>query len=329
MPLVDRFGRTIRKLRISVTDRCNFRCVYCMPAGPIAWLPRHQLLTYEEITRLTGIMVGMGVEKVRLTGGEPLARRDIPRLVRLLSGIEGLHSISMTTNGYFLPPLAQELRQAGLTSVNISLDTLRRDRFLKITGRDYFDRVMEGIEAADAAGLPVKINAVVMRDFNDDEIGDFSRWAAETGHAVRFIEFMPLDGDQRWDRSRVVTAEEILARLADVGSVEPVHNDPSEPARLYRVGLPGARPAVIGIIPTVSQPFCRHCDRIRLTAEGRIRNCLFAVEEHDLRTLLRSGADDATLAEAIAQAVWIKWEGHLINRPEFRRPAKAMYAIGG
>ena len=326
--LVDRFGRVVRKLRISVTDQCNFRCVYCMPAGPVDWLPRSALLTFEEMARVARICVAMGVDKIRLTGGEPLARRDLERLVALLAAIPGLRSLSMTTNAYFLPAKATALRAAGLQSLNISLDTLRRERFAELTRRDYFPRVMEGIEAARQAGFhPIKINAVVVRGVNDDEIPDFGRWAAETGFVVRFIEFMPLDGDRRWTRERVVTADEILARLQELGPVEAVDNDPSDPAREYRLG----NGAVIGIIPTVSRPFCRHCDRIRLTADGRLRNCLFALREHerDLRALLRQGADDEEVAQAIAEAVWVKWEGHLINRPGFRRPERAMYAIGG
>lgn len=331
MELIDQFGRTVRKLRISVTDRCNFRCVYCMPAGQIEWLPRAELLTYEEIARLARIMVGMGVEKVRLTGGEPLARRDLDRLVALLARIEGLRSISMTTNGYWLPQMARRLREAGLGSVNISLDTLRRERFVELTRRDYFSRVLEGIEAAREAGLgPIKINAVLMRGINDDEVGDFARWAAEMGFEVRFIEFMPLDGDRRWNRDRVVTAGEILERLQQqLGPVEPLNNDACDPARLYRVRTGSGREATVGIIPTVSGPFCQHCDRIRLTADGHVRNCLFAVEEQDLKPLLRGGADDRTLAGAIAKAVWVKWKGHLINLPGFERPQRAMYAIGG
>ena len=324
--LVDRFGRVVRKLRISVTDQCNFRCIYCMPAGPIDWLPRSELLTFEEIARVARICVGMGVEKIRLTGGEPLARREVERLVALLAAIPALQSLSMTTNGYFLPQKAKALRAAGLQSLNISLDTLRPERFLTLTRRDYFGRVMEGIEAAREAGFsPIKVNAVVIRGINDDEIPDFARWAAQTGFIVRFIEFMPLDGDRLWSRERVVTADEILRRLQELGPVEPLGNDPSEPAREYRL----TNGAVIGIIPTVSRPFCRFCDRIRLTADGRLRNCLFALQEHDLKGLLRGGASDEAIARAIEDAVWAKWEGHLIDRPEFQRPERAMYAIGG
>lgn len=323
---MDRFGRVVRKLRISVTDQCNFRCVYCMPAGPVQWLPRDELLTFEEIARVARLCVAMGVEKIRLTGGEPLARRQVERLVEMLAAIPGLRSLSMTSNGYFLPHKARALKEAGLQSVNISLDTLRPERFAAITRRDYFHRVWAGIEAAREAGFsPIKVNAVVMRGINDDEILDFALWAGRCGVVVRFIEFMPLDGDERWSRERVVEADEILARLAPLGPVEPLHNDPSDPAREYRL----ANGAVIGIIPTVSRPFCRFCDRIRLTADGKIRNCLFALEEPDLRPLLRGGAGDDEVAEFIRQAVWVKWEGHLINRPDFRRPARAMYAIGG
>lgn len=300
-----------------------------MPAGPIEWLPQRELLSYEEIARVTRILVRMGVEKVRLTGGEPMARRDIDRLVALLHGIEGLHSIGMTTNGYYLEGRAETLRRSGLSSLNVSLDSLRRERFFELTRRDHFGRVMAGIEAARAAGFPIRINAVVMRGKNDDEVPDFAAWASEKGYTVRFIEFMPLDSDKIWNRSLVVTADEMLERLRQIGEVEPAGNDPSDPARQYRVRLAPGKEATIGIIPSVSRPFCRHCDRIRLTAEGRIRNCLFAHEEHDLKAMLRGGASDEAIAEAVRRAVWAKWEGHLIDRPGFRRPERPMYAIGG
>ncbi len=297
-----------------------------MPAGEVDWLPRDELLTFEEHARVARICVQMGVEKIRLTGGEPLARRDLERLVAMLAAIPNLRGLSMTTNGYYLPQKARLLREAGLRSVNISLDSLRRDRFAELTRRDYFDRVLAGIEAAAQAGFsPIKINCVVMRGINDDEIVEFARWGARTGFVVRFIEFMPLDGDRRWSRERVVSSDEILQRLQELGPIEPLHNDPSDPAREYRL----ANGAVVGIIPTVSQPFCQHCDRIRLTAEGKIRNCLFAHREFDVKELVRGGASDEAIAEAIARAVWAKWEGHLINQPGFVQPSRVMYAIGG
>ncbi|MDI3297988.1 MAG: GTP 3',8-cyclase MoaA [Bacillota bacterium] len=322
--LVDRFGRVVRKLRISVTDRCNFRCQYCMPSENVRWLPRSEILTFEEIARLARVAVGLGVQRVRLTGGEPLARPEMEVLVEQLAAIEGLRDLSMTTNGYFLPEKAEALRRAGLGSLNISLDSLRRDRFAELTRRDTFERVLEGIRAALAAGFPVKINTVLMRGINEDEVTDFIEWGRQMGVRVRFIEFMPLDGDRRWSRERVVTADEILAEAAKLGPVESVEADPHQPARAYRVA--GVE---FGIIASVSRPFCHQCDRIRLTADGKIRNCLFALEETDLRGPLRSGADDEALAAVMRGAVWSKWEGHLINRQDFRQPERAMYAIGG
>lgn len=326
--LIDKFGRIVRKMRISVTDRCNFRCQYCMPAENIPWLPRQEILTFEEIERLTRIAVELGVEKIRLTGGEPLARADLDRLIRMLKTIPGIKQLSMTTNGYHLPQKARLLREAGLDSVNISLDSLKPERFFELTRRDYFDRVMEGIEAAAKVGYdPLKINCVVMRDINDDEIADFLRWGERHDYIVRFIEFMPLDGDRKWSRERVVTAKEILERAeAELGPIMPVDTPASDPARLYTYGEGKAR---FGIIASVSQPFCGACDRIRLTADGKIRNCLFSVDELDLRTAMRAGADDDELAEIMKQAVWIKWAGHLINQQDFVQPERAMYAIGG
>ncbi|MDI3316978.1 MAG: GTP 3',8-cyclase MoaA [Bacillota bacterium] len=322
--LVDRFGRVVRKMRISVTDRCNFRCQYCMPSENVRWLPRGEILSFEEITRVTRVAVGLGVRRVRLTGGEPLARPELEVLVGQLAAIEGLQDLSMTTNGYFLPEKAEALRAAGLKSVNISLDSLRRERFAELTRRDSLERVLEGIRAARAAGFPVKINTVLMRGVNEDEVADLIAWSGENGVLLRFIEFMPLDGDRQWSRERVVTAGEILAQAAKLGPVEAVEADPHQPARLYR-----AAGVVFGIIASVSQPFCRQCDRIRLTADGKIRNCLFALAEADLRGPLRAGADDQQLAAVMRDAVWSKWEGHLINQTGFRPPERAMYAIGG
>ena len=324
--LIDKFGRIVRKMRISVTDRCNFRCRYCMPAEDIPWIPREQILTFEEIERITRIVSRFGVQKIRLTGGEPMARNGIEELVERLKRIEGITNVSMTTNGYFLPERAQKLKQAGLDGLNISLDSLDRQRFAELTRRDYFDQVIAGIEAAERAGFPIKINCVVMRGINHDEIADFIRWGREKEITVRFIEFMPLDGDNIWNREVVYTADEILNDARQVGEVVPVHNNPSDPARLYTFadGI-----GQFGIIASVSRPFCHACDRIRLTADGKIRNCLFAVDEFDLRGLLRGNADDDQIADAIAQAVWAKWAGHLINQQQFVKPARNMYAIGG
>lgn len=321
---VDTYGRTVRKLRISVTDRCNFRCTYCMPEHP-DWLPKSEVLTFEEIVRVARICIQRGVEKIRLTGGEPLVRREVEQLVAMLRGLPGLRGLSMTTNGVYLPQKAVALRNAGLDSLNISLDTLRPDRFAALARRDAFDDVLKGIDAAQQAGFPVKVNQVVMRGLNDDEIGDFITWGRERGVTVRFIEFMPLDGDRRWNESLVVTADEILTAAAKVATCEPVHNDPTDPARLYRLAGGGE----FGIIASVSRPFCGACDRVRLTADGKIRNCLFALRETDLKPLLREGASDAEVAAAIETDVRAKWAGHLIRHDSFRQPERPMNAIGG
>lgn len=322
---VDAFGRIVRKLRISVTDRCNLRCVYCMPEDA-AWLPKEEILTFEEIERVARVCVAYGVRKIRLTGGEPLARRGLEKLIERLAGIDGLQSLAMTTNAYYLRGRADALRQAGLQSLNISLDTLRPDRFALLARRGGFESVMDGIEAALEAGFPVKINMVVMKGFNDDEVPDFLRWGRRRGVVVRFIEFMPLDGDRIWNADLVATAEEILQAARKVADFEEAGGDGRDPARLYRYADGGGE---FGIIASVSRPFCGACDRIRLTADGKIRNCLFANRETDLKPILRGGADDKELAGAIAADVAVKWAGHLINRPGFVQPERAMHAIGG
>lgn len=324
--LVDSFGRVVRKMRISVTDRCNFRCVYCMPEGDIPWLPKDHLLTFEEICRVTAVAARLGVDNLRLTGGEPLVRREIPTLVRMLRAVPGVRKIAMTTNAYYLPQYAEALKEAGLDGVNISLDTLDREKFYEMTRRDYFDQVIEGIEAATRAGLaPVKINAVIMRGYNDDEIPRFLEWGRRKGLQIRFIEFMPLNGDGPWSRDRVVPVDELLAKAREVGEFEAKGNDPSAPAREYAFKDGGE----FGIIPTISKPFCGQCDRIRLTADGKIRNCLFALEEHDVRDVIRSGGSDDDLVDALLKSVWAKWEGHMVNQAGFVKPERAMYAIGG
>lgn len=325
-PLVDQFGRVVRKLRISVTDRCNFRCVYCMPED-VRFMPSEEHLTFDEIERVVRIMAPMGVRKLRLTGGEPLLRPDLDRLVARLTAVPGIESVGMTTNAFFLARQARALKEAGLQGINISLDTMDRDRFIQIARRDYLDQVFEGIRAAEEAGIaPIKINCVAMRGVNDQDIETFLRWARERPYVVRFIEFMPLDGDNIWERQMVFSAEEILEIARGVGDVVPEDNDPADPARRYRFA--DGRGA-FGIIASVTQPFCGHCDRVRLTADGKIRNCLFALEEHDLRDLLRGGASDAEIEQAIRHAVWVKWAGHLINMPDFVKPSRTMHAIGG
>ena len=323
--LLDGFGRVHRDLRISVTDRCNFRCTYCMPAEGLEWVPREDLLTFEEIARVARIMVNRyGVDGIRLTGGEPTVRARLPVLVEMLSGL-GV-DLAMTTNGVTLPLLARDLRTAGLGRVNISCDSLRADRFAELARRDELTRVLEGIDAAVDAGFsPVKVNCVVMRGINDDEIADFVDFGRRKGVEVRFIEFMPLDADGIWTNDTVVGVEEILARVHAASPVVPVERT-SAPAARYRFA--DGRGSV-GIVASVSDSFCSTCDRVRLTADGQFRNCLFAVEETDLRALLRSGADDDEVAAAIAGSVASKWAGHQINRVHFIRPRRSMSQIGG
>lgn len=326
MSLVDGFGRVADDLRISVTDKCNFRCTYCMPAEGLKWLPRNEILTFEEIDRLAGIFVGLGVKTIRLTGGEPLMRRDLARLVGMLSA-RGVPDLSLTTNGFWLADQAQDLADAGLKRINVSVDSLLQHRFAEMTRRDALESVMEGLRGAEAAGLsPIKLNCVVIRGTNDDEIVDFARFARDTGYQVRFIEFMPLDADEAWERSAVVPSAEVLQRIAEVFALEPVAHGP-EPATVYRFA-DGAKGGV-GVISSVTEPFCDSCNRIRITAEGQLRNCLFALGETDLRALLRGDATDDDIVEAITGNVASKWRGHLIDRPGFKRPGRSMSMIGG
>ncbi len=324
--LVDPFGRVIRDLRISVTDRCNFRCTYCMPAEGMEWLPRSEVLTFEEIHRVSRIFVErFGVEGIRLTGGEPTVRAHLPMLISQLSGL-GV-DLAMTTNGATLRNSAEELRSAGLRRINISLDTLRADRFEQMTRRNELENVLAGIGAAVAAGFsPVKINAVIERGVNDDEIVDLARFGRDRGVEVRFIEFMPLDATGHWANDRVVGQDEIVERIAEVFPLEQMPARGAAPADRWRY-LDGA--GTVGVIPSVTKPFCGDCDRVRLTAEGQFRTCLFATDEFDLREIMRSGGDDDALAERIIAAVGTKWAGHQINRVEFIRPNRSMSQIGG
>ncbi len=325
--LVDSYGRIARKLRVSVTDRCNFRCLYCLPDSEITWLPRESILTFEEIYRIVHIAVNLGVQKIRLTGGEPLVRKNVEVLVHFLRQIPGLASISMTTNGYFLLEKVQALKDAGLDGLNISLDTLSREKFAEIVRRDAFDKVIAGIQEARRVGFtPVKINVVLIRGINDDEIEAFTRFARDENITVRFIEFMPLDSAGMWRREMVISAEEILQHVHRVAPFTPVDPDGSDPAKRY-VFDDGR--GEIGIISSVSQPFCHLCDRIRLTADGFFRTCLFATKEFDLKPLLRGNASDQEIADFLASAVSMKEEGHLINLPGFVRPTRTMHAIGG
>ncbi len=323
--LIDSFGRIHRDLRISVTDRCNFRCTYCMPAEGLEWVPRDDLLTFEEIARVARIMVERyGVNGIRLTGGEPTVRANLPVLVGLLAELDT--DLAMTTNGVSLPLLAGELRAAGLRRVNVSCDSLQESRFAELTRRDSLSRVLEGIDAAISAGFdPVKVNCVVMRGVNDDEIADFVSFGRRKGVEVRFIEFMPLDADGIWTNDLVVGVDEILARVNDACPVEPVQRT-SAPATRYRFA-DGA--GSVGIVASVSDSFCSTCDRVRLTADGQFRNCLFAVTETDVRALLRSGAGDDEIASALEESVASKWAGHQINRVHFVRPRRSMSQIGG
>ncbi len=326
-PLLDAFGRVADDLRISVTDRCNFRCTYCMPAEGLTWLPRSELLTFEELTRLVRVFVRLGVRSLKVTGGEPTVRADLPTLVAMIREAAPGLDISMTTNGVLLDRLAAPLARAGLDRVTVSLDSLLRHRFEEMTRRDALERVFAGIAAAEEAGLtPVKINCVVIGGTNEGEVVDFARWSRETGHVVRFIEYMPLDAEHAWERAKVVPSASILQAVDAEFPLEPAGAD-REPATSYRFadGAPGG----IGVISSVTEPFCETCNRLRLTAEGEVRSCLFALEETDLRGPLRAGADDDVLEVLIRDNVRLKWSGHRINHPDFVRPERSMSAIGG
>jgi cyclic pyranopterin phosphate synthase len=324
-PLIDPFGRTVRDLRVSVTDRCNLRCRYCMPAEGMKWLPRDDVLTFEEITRVARICVErFGFNGIRLTGGEPTVRAHLPVLVEMLAGL-GV-DLAMTTNGATLRLLADDLQRSGLQRLNVSCDSLRRERFAEITRRDTLAQVLDGIEAALDAGLdPVKVNCVLMRGVNDDEVVDFAAFGRERGVGVRFIEFMPLDADGAWGPDVVVPATEVIERIDAVFPVEPVRRGTAPASRYrYRDGR-----GEVGVIASVTQPFCGSCDRVRITADGQFRNCLFAVAETDLRALLRGGAGDDEVASAIAADVAGKWAGHSIGQVTFIRPSRSMSQIGG
>lgn len=330
-PLVDSFGRRIEDLRISITDRCNFRCTYCMPAEGLTWLPRSEVLSFEEITRLARIFVERyGVRGIRLTGGEPTVRAHLSTLVAQLAEIRGPYGpldLAMTTNGSMLRQLAPELRAAGLRRVNVSLDTLDRERFAAITRRDELAGVLDGIDAAIEAGFdPVKINAVIERGVNDDEIIALAEFGRALQVEVRFIEFMPLDSDHHWVTERVVSQDEIVAAIDAVYPLEQLPARGAAPADRFRFR---DGKGVIGVIPSVTKPFCGDCDRVRLTAEGQFRTCLFATEEFDLRAAMRNGESDDELAVRIERAVAVKWAGHRINQVDFVRPAKSMSQIGG
>jgi cyclic pyranopterin phosphate synthase len=325
--LVDSFGRVHNNLRISVTDRCNLRCTYCMPEE-VVFLERTQLLTFEEITSFVRVAAPLGIDKVRLTGGEPLMRRDLPRLVRMLAEIDGIRDVGVTTNGLLLADQAQALYDAGLRRINISLDTLDPARFRQLARRDGLDKVLQGIDAAKRAGFnPIKVNAVCIRGLNDVDVVPLARFARQHGLELRFIEYMPI-GAERWEREKVYFADEILEQIGrEIAPLVPVADqDDRAPAQDYQYVDGGGR---VGLIASVSRPFCASCNRIRLTADGKLRNCLFALDEVDVKHLLRSGADEAALAEVIRGNVRTKWEGHEINTSRFIKPLRTMHAIGG
>ena len=326
-PLVDGFGRVVTDVRISVVDRCNFRCTYCMPAEGLPWLARDELLTSDEIVRVAELLLGLGVREIKRTGGEPTVRPELPEIVRRLSALDGELDLSLTTNGYLLDRLAIPLKEAGLDRVTVSCDSLLRHRFAEMTRRDALDRVLAGIRAAEAAGLaPIKVNCVVVGGTNDDEAVAFAKLARSTGHEVRFIEYMPLDAEERWAEDRVVPSGALRERIHAVFPLQAV-SDGERPARSFRFadGSPGG----IGFISSVSEPFCDRCNRVRLTADGQFRACLFSLEETDLRGPLRAGASDEQLEGLVRSAVSAKWAGHRIGRADFVRPARSMSMIGG
>src|SRR5438067_9411313 len=328
--LKDSYGRVIRDLRVSLTDRCNFRCFYCLPHGEPPVAPKEQMLSYEEIEYVSEIFVSLGIEKIRLTGGEPMMRRDIETIISKLSALKPrLHDLALTTNGYFLPGRAESLKAAGLDRITISIDSLKRDVFKRMTGVDVLDRVLEGIEAAKSAGLtPIKINAVIVRGHNEDEVADFAAFAREHDVKMRFIEFMPLDSGHEWSKDDVVSGREIRERINERFPLEAIDvSRGSETASRYRFadGAPGE----IGIIAPVTEAFCGACSRIRLTADGQIRTCLFSKVEHDLRDVIRRGASRDEVAEYVKSVVLKKEPRHYINETFFEQPARTMSLIGG
>lgn len=346
--LIDSHGRVMRDLRVSVTDRCNFRCMYCLPeteaaanffrerwakvvdSTPISreWQPKANILTFEEIERVVRVAASLGIQKIRLTGGEPLLRRDIHELVRRLAPIEGITDLAMTTNGFLFRQKARALREAGLHRVSFSCDSLDRESFRKMTGRDGLPELLASIRAAQELGFAaVKVNAVIIRGINEDQIGPLVAFAARESLSVRFIEFMPLDSGRAWQRDMVVPGREIQERLLEHAKIEPiVSSNKSETAKRWRIS---GTDAEVGIIASVTEPFCGHCNRIRMTADGKIRTCLFSVIEHDLRSRLRGGADEAHLRQYLQDVVWQKEDRHHIGEVEFQPASRSMSCIGG
>jgi GTP 3',8-cyclase len=326
-PLIDTFGRVHNNLRISVTDRCNLRCTYCMPEE-VTFMDRAELLTFEEIAHFVRVAAPLGIDKVRLTGGEPLMRRDLDRLVRMLVAIPGIKDVGLTTNGILLAEQAQQLYDAGLRRINVSLDTLDPGRFREVARRDGLERVLAGIVAAKKAGFdPIKVNAISIRGLTDFEVVPLARYAREHGLELRFIEYMPI-GAETWERSKVYYAHEILGQLENgIGPLVPADDyDPRAPAMEFQYLDGGGR---VGIIASVSRPFCLSCNRIRLTSDGKVRNCLFALDEVDVKPYLRGPADDLALGQLLRKNVYDKWEGHEINSARFVKPIRTMHMIGG
>ena len=325
--LIDTFGRIHNNLRISVTDRCNLRCTYCMPED-VTFRPKEELLTFEEITHFVRVAAPLGINKIRLTGGEPLVRRDLPKLVAMLATVPGIKDLGLTTNGILLRAQARALHAAGLSRLNVSLDTLDRERFREITRRDGLAQVLDGLAAAREAGFsPIKVNAISIRGFTEPDVVALAHFARDNGFELRFIEYMPI-GAEAWERDKVLPAAELLERLgSEFGPLTPAPDqDPRAPAQDFV--YPDGR-GRIGIIASVTRPFCQLCNRLRLTAEGKLRNCLFALDEVDVRPYLRETPDDDTLADVIRQTVWDKWEGHEINLARFVKPERTMHTIGG
>ena len=326
--LIDGMGRTIVNLRISVTDRCNFRCTYCMPADNVEFMDRSNLLSFEEIQRVAQIVSRMGINRLRLTGGEPLMRKNLPVLIKMLNEVDGIDDIAMTTNAYFLKDQAQSLKDAGLKRLNVSLDALDPKKFRDVNRRDCLQSVLDGLDTARKVGFKsIKINAVAVRNFSETEIMNLIEMGRSDGFEIRFIEFMPLDSDKIWERDKVLFGHEIVNMIKENYELVPIDNSLEiGPASEYNFADGKGK---IGIITAVSNPFCDHCNRIRMTADGKLRTCLFSTEETNLKELIRSGATDKTIIETLKQAVLVKEPGHKINLDDFERPTRAMHAIGG
>lgn len=325
---MDGFGRIAKKLRISVTDRCNMKCVYCMPQDNNEWFGQKDILSYKEITRLAKIFADLGIEKIRVTGGEPTVRNEIETLISDLTKIPGIKSVSMTTNGILLRDKVKQLKDAGLASVNISLDTFRAEKFRSMTGTNGVDKVLNSIKAADDAGLEVKINTVVIRGWNDDEVVDFAKFASDTGHSVRFIEFMPLDGTGMWTPSLVFSKKEMMEKIKiSLGELVPLNNSSSEPAQLYSINDKG----VVGFIPSMTEPFCKNCDRVRITSDGRFLTCLFENPGYDIKSLLHSKKSDDEIKEYLIECMNKKPEGiiKIIRTKSLKPTLNMMHRIGG